>query len=284
MVTKSKRGTSKKKSKRKPNLKVIILAVALLMLSALAWLFLTESGRHFGRNTIPYFKRIEQQFFSSPYVPIADAYCIDVSRFQGDINWAELSTIPYNVATRRQGKKEKTASSDIVIVFVKATEGADFVDTKSQANQQGVRSTNIKYGAYHVMTMAPVPDQFQNFITNSGLVKGDIRPVIDLEESILANHKPAIVRQNLKELVALLKKHYGVRPIIYASHNFGSLIIDSELAHCPLWVARYGVANPPEHADIWQFAENGSIPGVFWPVDLDAIYFNRFKINDLLIK
>ena len=57
---------------------------------------------------------------------------IDVSKFQGDIDWEVL---------KDQG---------ISFAYIKATEGSGHVDTRLDANYQGARESGILYGFYHL--------------------------------------------------------------------------------------------------------------------------------------
>ena len=56
---------------------------------------------------------------------------IDVSAYQGDIDWNILS---------KQG---------IVFAFIKATEGSSYVDERFKTNYENASKTDLKIGAYH---------------------------------------------------------------------------------------------------------------------------------------
>lgn len=253
-------------------------------LLSLSFLFFTETGRRVGAR-IPYFDRLYACLFLHPKVPYADGYGIDISHFQGPVDWARIGQIPYNLTTRRQGRDEATASVSIGFVMVKATEGATHLDATCADNIKAARLAGFLAGAYHVMTTSDPNMQADNFIANSGIVKGDMAPVIDLEESILGGNNTARAQKVLKVLVRRLETHYGTKPIIYCSHNFSATLnFEKAYADYPLWVARYGSDVKPEAADFWQFTDDGRIPGVKGPVDLDAFYCKRFKLSDLVVK
>lgn len=257
---------------------------ALCAVAAVAFLLFTDTGVRIGRY-IPFYQTIRYYFYEGPKMPEADGYGIDISHYQGTIDWGSLGQIPYNLATQRQGRAQSTASVSISFVMIKATEGANHQDKRHAENIENARKAGFVVGAYHVMTMRDGDEQADNFIANSGLQKGDMAPVIDLEESILGGKDKADVRKILKRIVTRLKKEYGVKPIIYCSHKFNSVLGCREsFPDNPLWVARYATDTRPEGADIWQFTDIGDIPGINSVVDLNALYCNRYRLSDLIIK
>ncbi|MBV8795476.1 MAG: glycosyl hydrolase family 25, partial [Hyphomicrobiales bacterium] len=56
---------------------------------------------------------------------------IDVSKFQGDIDWNAV------------------ASSGVKFAWIKATEGGNRADARFQANWSGAKSAGVPHGAYH---------------------------------------------------------------------------------------------------------------------------------------
>ncbi len=247
-------------------------------------LLFTGVGRRVGAH-IPYFDRVYARLFSAPKVPLADGYGIDVSHFQGVVDWDAVGQIPYNLATRRQGLAETTASVSIGFVMTKATEGGTHLDDMREVNMAAARRAGFLVGAYHVLTTSDADMQADNFIANSGLVKGDLSPVIDLEESILGGDNTIKAQKVLRRVVRRFEARYGVKPIIYCSHNFSAALnFEKAYADYPLWIARYASDVKPEAADFWQFTDNGRIPGVSGAVDINAFYSRRFKLSELVVR
>lgn len=265
--------------------KVALASLAVLILGVLffAFIFFSKAGRDFG-SRIPYVNKIYAYFFLTPKVPDADAYGIDVSHYQGRIDWPSVSLIPYDLTTHIQGRDESSAAVSIGFVMIKATEGTNYVDDCLLSNMGGARSAGFLVGAYHVMTPSDANAQADNFISNSGLVKGDMAPVIDLEESILGGCVPK-ARKVLKSLVRRLEKRYGTKPIIYCGYKFSSdFHLADDYPDYPLWVAIYGSPIRPSGADFWQFTDRGTIPGVKEKIDLNAFYCKRFLLSDLRVR
>ena len=108
-----------------------------------------------------------------------DIHGIDVSHYQGDIDWEVL---------RNQGTID---DCPIRFVMIKATEGTTNIDDKFETNFFQAREYGFTRGAYHFYsTHSSAADQARFFIQNVKLEKGDLPPVLDVE------HKP---RQQSKE-------------------------------------------------------------------------------------
>src|SRR5689334_8176869 len=88
---------------------------------------------------------------------------IDVSHWQGNVNWPAL------------------AKAGVVAAFIKATNGACDVDDMYSKNVEGARAAGIKVGSYHFMLSNQDPDQqAEKFLaTTSGV--HDLLPALDCE-------------------------------------------------------------------------------------------------------
>ena len=100
-----------------------------------------------------------------------DIHGIDVSHYQGDIDWEVL---------RNQGTID---DCPVRFVMIKATEGTTNVDDKFENNFFQAREYGFTRGAYHFYsTHSPAADQARFFIQNVKLEKGDLPPVLDVEQ------------------------------------------------------------------------------------------------------
>lgn len=261
----------------------VLIGIAIVGIAIMAFLFCTVQGRHIVRH-IPILNRIALHFLDRPVMPKADAFGIDISRYQGDIDWEKLGTIPYSPSRRKQSLYAMQ-SEPIAFIFVKATEGADYVDPNATKNLPAVRKRGIPCGAYHVMTLASTDKQARNFINNANLRRGDLVPVIDIEDQILGAKPVGQVIDSLTNLSGHLRRKYKRHPIIYSSAKLAEkLRLHTKLPNSPLWIARYNATKRPEHADIWQFSDIGLVPGIDDPVDLNAFYASRYKLTGITIK
>ncbi len=260
-----------------------LIGIAIVGIVMMALLFCTPQGRHIVRH-IPILNRVALHFLDRPVMPKADAFGIDISRYQGDIDWEKLGVIPYGASLRKQSLYA-TSSAPIAFIFAKATEGADYVDPNAPKNLPAIRKRGIPCGAYHVMTLANTAKQARNFINNAKLRRGDLVPVIDIEDQIFGTKPVEQVIDSLTNLSRHLRRKYNRHPIIYSSVNLAEkLRLRAKLPNSPLWIARYNATMRPEGADIWQFSDIGLVPGIDAPVDLNAFYASRYKLSSLTIK
>lgn len=211
-----------------------------------------------------------------------DAYIegIDVSSNQGPVDWT---------AVHAAGK---------AFAFARATVGGHQADPRFSANWQDMSDAGILRGAYHFFwPLTPWQDQATSFMDTVGaLSKGDLPPVLDLEEAISKSDpskrdawKDMPTNQRLSIIqnwLAQVEQGLGLRPMIYTRQNFIEALLGdsiSALATCPLWIAHYEVpapSIPPKWTSwtFWQYSETGGVDGVQGNVDCD-----RFSgsLNDL---
>ena len=195
-------------------------------------------------------------------------YGIDVSAHQGRIDWQQVAQTP------------------VTFVYVKATEGASFVDSRYKENIKGAREAGLKVGAFHFFrTTSGVHDQFNHFIKTIGEDTLDLIPVLDVEEKKLWNEQQ--LRDSVKMFVNLLEKHFGCKPMIYTGHKFYNSILGRAFNDCKLFIAQYVTTldRKPDVAskwDIWQFSESGKVSGVRGYVDVNVLG-DKVKLEDLML-
>ena len=203
-----------------------------------------------------------------------DIHGIDVSHYQGDINWDLL---------RNQGTID---DCPIRFVMIKATEGATKVDEKFEDNFFQAREYGFTRGAYHFYSLhSPAADQARFFIKNVKLEKGDLPPVLDVE------HKPKNqtreeFKQSVLEWLNIVERHYGVKPILYTYYKFKTeYLADSVFNQYPYWIAHYYVDSVEYRGPwkFWQHTDAGSLPGIKGPVDFDIYNGSFYDLRRLTI-
>jgi lysozyme len=203
---------------------------------------------------------------------------IDVSNFQGNINWTSVKNAGYTFA------------------FAKATEGVDFVDIRFTQNMTGAKAAGVLIGPYHFAR----PDSFNTNPADAANEANDfvdaiqpyyqgtnqtLRPVLDMERlagvGTTAQEK-AFLSQWIRNFATVVNNRLGVTPIIYASSNFAKNYFETNINQYPLWLANWtnNTNNPPSAADagiwssigwtFWQYSSTGSVPGISGNVDLDV--------------
>lgn len=187
---------------------------------------------------------------------------IDVSHFQGKINWEEIK------------------ANNISFAYTKATEGNYYVDPKFKANWAEMTAAKMAKGAYHFYTTKEDGNtQAMHYInTVIDIDSGDLPPVLDLEQGGL--NTDISVEEFQKEVMVWLttvEQKLGVKPIIYTNNPFANkYLLQPEFATYKLWIAEYGVkeARVPKTWknkgwSIWQRTESGNIEGEIGNVDHD---------------
>ncbi|MDE7119884.1 MAG: hypothetical protein K2O10_04680, partial [Muribaculaceae bacterium] len=111
---------------------------------------------------------------------------------------------------------ERMRADGIDFVYIKATEGTDFIDRNYVANTTGARRAGMPAGAYHFFRFDTDGEmQALNFLVALQGRRFELPPAIDIEESGNPDgHATAMVVARLKALVAVLEAH-GHKPVLY---------------------------------------------------------------------
>jgi len=185
----------------------------------------------------------------------------DVSEYEKQVDWAQVA------------KDKKFA-------FMRVSHGL-YRDATFAANWKGAKDHGVIRGAYHYLDpKEPYAPQLKYFVKTLKLEKGDLAPVLDLENpSLWAHMKRSNRIRYVQKWIRALEHVYGVKPIIYMSPSFvdGVLGLPEALVlkDYPLWIANYHVARPtiplPWTSYIaWQYTEKGKCPGVTGNCDLNV--------------
>ncbi len=164
---------------------------------------------------------------------------IDVSHFQGDIDWTDIK------------------NDNVQYAYIKATEGTDFKDPKFSVNWTEAKKNNIYRGAYHFYETGDDPiQQAKNFLETIGQFEaGELPPVLDLEAGGIQTKidKETYQKYTLQWLQFVAQK-LGVTPIIYTNLTFGNEYLNnSQFTKYKLWIAEYTNTNQaPIIPDAWQ--------------------------------
>lgn len=187
---------------------------------------------------------------------------IDVSRYQGDIDWAAVSAAGTKFA------------------YIKATEGGDHVDPAFRRNWAGARRADVPRGAYHfVYWCRPAHEQILWFMRNVPSDPDALPPVIDVERNEQSPTCPQKVPreaalETIKVMLGGLEAYTGKRPIIYTDIAFHREVLEGELTGYSFWL-RSVAAEPHERYVgrdwlFWQFTTTGRVPGIKGDVDRNA--------------
>lgn len=183
---------------------------------------------------------------------------VDVSHHNGQIDW------------------RKIRSTGIAFVFVKATDGIDYIDPMYATHFREAKAAGLISGAYHFYeTNDDGEGQADWFIKNISLGPGDLPPVVDIER--VKAPVDGNIHTQFRKFIERLTAHYGSRPIIYTGPRFWEHVMKEHLPGNPLWIAEYDVKSPtvpPEWSQwtFWQYTHTLAMPGA--ETDLDGSLFN----------
>jgi lysozyme len=209
-------------------------------------------------------------------IPIPVNYAIhgiDVSHHQAAIDWTDVKTM--------QDKNIK-----IGFAFIKATEGIGNMDNTYRRNWFKAKEAGVARGAYHFFISSKSGKaQAENFIESVSLSKGDMPPVLDIEQTNGASVTD--IQQRVKDWLVMVEKEYQVKPIIYTNVDFYDNFLAGKFDEYPLWVAHYLVKDKPRIQRqwiFWQHNETGRVNGIDAPVDFNVFNGDSADFKKLLIK
>ena len=216
---------------------------------------------------------------------------VDVSRFQGTIDWSLV------------------AGSGISFAFVQASRGSGFdctvkpdqcgADPYFLTNRTNAVAAGLRIGFYHrafatggtlAAARADAVAEADVFLAQVGsLQSGNLVPVLDVETPFTgldADRLRTWVRVWVKRVAARL----GRKPMIYTNaSSWGATGNTTEFAKAkyPLWVAEWGVSRPSVPASnwagrswsVWQYTSSGTVSGISGRVDMNRLRVGLRKLT-----
>ncbi|MFO0547890.1 MAG: GH25 family lysozyme [Polyangiaceae bacterium] len=220
----------------------------------------TSSGRS---SDVPADERIATaQDAATVCAPNDVVYGIDVSTYQGDVDWEAVAGAGYKFAIARINH-------------------GSTMDDQFDKNWPAIKAVGLIRGAYQFFEPGlDVPTQAQVVIDKLGkLGPGDLPAVIDVEAT--SGLPPAEVAAAVGEWLDLVEAGTGKKPIIYTGKYFWQDNVGSAAyADYPLWHAQYpDVCQPPANQPppacgcaniaeqwstwlMWQYTSSQIVPGI----------------------
>jgi lysozyme len=199
---------------------------------------------------------------------------IDVSHWQGVIDWSKVSRAGYRFA------------------FCKATEATYYKDATYPRNTNEAQANGLLAGAYHFFRPRYSGyAQAEWFLKYALPAPGDLIPVCDFE--VADGVAPSIIRSRLREFYLRIEAELGVKPIMYSRKYFLDQYLPGPPSWCSdvlLWVANYTTASKPlmpkgwQFWAFWQYSQSGKVPGVKTNTDLDRFHATDDKLQECRLK
>ena len=200
--------------------------------------------------------------------PAARYHGIDISSHQGNIDWKKL-----------------TADKDLLFVYIKASEGATYSSQHYGFNLTMAHHYGLLVGSYHYLTTtSPIDRQMANFATHAPKGSQDLIPMLDVETRGSWTRSQLI--DSVSKMAGLIERHYGVKPMIYSTMGFYNKNLAPHFNKYHLYIGRYSTQEPTINWEgsytIWQFTENGILPGIEAYVDLCRMSDNAW-LDDIVM-
>ena len=191
---------------------------------------------------------------------------VDVSVYEPNVDWRAL---------RAQGFK---------FALIRATSGTGYTDPKFLEHWAGARAAGILRGAYHYLFGGQdARKQAEFFIKTVGMDKGELPPIVDLEDAYNENVPNRKLMQTCKVFLDIVEQKFGRTPMVYSRKTYlePRLSINGKAPtwakDYELWVAQYPFefdptrmpnVNMPKQPKgwkdwkFWQYSEKAIVDGV----------------------
>lgn len=220
-----------------------------------------------GQSPNPYTKA--DFLFDGQRMTLADGQGIpgiDVSRYQGDIDW------------------ETVAASGIKFVFIRVGyraygSGEIVADSRAQANYRGAKAAGLKVGVYFFSQAANALEAMEEADWTMQAIAGwqlDLPVVYDWElpapdartRNVTAGQLTAYTR-----IFHRILTNNGYSVMLYFNrHHAQERLYMHRLTDIPHWFAMYAdTMTYPYDFAIWQYSQTGRVPGIAGDVDLDIM-------------
>lgn len=201
---------------------------------------------------------------------------IDLSHYQSDVRWNKLKAID-----------QLGDTIQFRFAFIKATEGLLIEDVMFDEHWENAKAHHIARGAYHYFLPDRSPKlQAVNYFTSVKIEKGDLPPVVDIEET-KGKSKTEIV-QGLKEFLTSLEAKYRMKPIIYSNLNFIEDYLADDFKAYPFWIAHYyqEKITPIEGIQFlfWQHSDRSDLLGINGNTDANVFMGSEYAFKKLLAR
>ena len=195
---------------------------------------------------------------------------IDVSEWQGDIDWQQV----------------KDSGVEFVIIRVggRGTEkGTLYSDSNAQDYYEGATEAGLKVGAYIFAQSVTEQEAIEEAEFVLEAVKDwDVQmPLVYDWEYVDEKARTADV--DSRTLTDMAKafcntvQDAGYKPMIYFGRSQSKDLLNlEELVQYPFWLAMYStIMDYPYKIDMWQYTDEGKVPGIQGNVDMNLLFVHE---------
>lgn len=196
---------------------------------------------------------------------------IDVSAYQGDINW------------------KKVADSGVTFVIIRVagrgygSTGNLYDDKLAQKNYEGAKKAGLKIGAYffsQAISPEEAVEEAQYLLEKTADWELDMPLVYDWEYISEDARTADVDKQTLTNcMIAFCDEiqNAGKVPMIYFNPNHAKRMFHIEqVTDYPFWLAMYtDWMTFPYQFHMWQYTNAGTVPGVSGKVDINLLFHHN---------
>lgn len=201
--------------------------------------------------------------FGADGAVISNGTGVDVSKWQGTINWQALAP---------------NISFAIIRCAYRGTSGNLSVDSQYARNMKQAKANGVRVGVYiysKATTEAQAVEEASLAVQLVCEQGGVSLPIyIDIEDSATQGHLSKDQLTAIANAFCNTVRAAGYRPGVYASYSWMTKKMNTSAINGSIWCARYNtVCGLPYKYDIWQYSSKGSMPGINGRVDMNQSYF-----------
>ncbi len=191
---------------------------------------------------------------------------IDVSKWNGNINWGQVKNSGVNFVIIRCGYRGSSA-------------GALIEDPKFRTNIQGAAAAGLRVGVYFFSQAVNEVEAVEEASMCINLCRGynlSFPIYIDVEGSNGRGDAVSVSQRtaNIKAFCGTIQSA-GYRAGVYANKTwFTEKINTAQLTGYKIWLAQYAasVSYTATRYDMWQYTSKGSVSGISGNVDMNILY------------
>ena len=186
---------------------------------------------------------------------------IDVSRWQGDIDW----------------KKVKAAGIEFTIIQAGYGRELSQKDEKFEQNYSGCKAAGMPCGIYWYSYARTEAEAEQEAAVCLEIIRGrqlEYPVFIDVEEPAVLRLGKAQVSKTVRAFLRKVEAAGWFVGLYTSAYHLRDYIEDDIKQRYTVWVAHYGVSKPDYSGSygMWQKSSTGSVEGISGNVDLDECY------------
>ena len=190
---------------------------------------------------------------------MAEIKCIDVSEWQGKVDWKKVKAAGVNYAVLRAGFGREASQ----------------IDAEFERNYKNAKASGVELGVYWYSYADSVADAQNEAKACLAVLKGksfELPVFFDMEDSSQTGFGKATLTAMATKFCDIVKKS-GYKTGVYANLNWFSNYLDYAALKKKyyIWLAQYHT-EPQLDCDMWQYTSSGKVNGVQGNTDMNIIY------------